>query len=216
MWKRIQLFHCAGKHLLTAITAVPILFFNEFQLRGVLEYCNVFRIGPQGRNTKPYFLVPPNTFFLPTKAVCLLFPPSSAFVGTFSWPGISSYFPLTFQIPLLPDFTLEFLFFFCICPYLGRVSSQCAQPLGILCCFLGLHKPPSWREAVYGTWREAKCMGSRVRNPERLHVCDLGLCLHFSGPSVFPLVKWRLISFTPVTQICGQNWGCWSGLKCTL
>lgn len=135
MWKQIKGFHCAGKRLLPAIPAIPFL--------GCLSVVMYSGVDPQGRNTKPHSIVLSSTFFLPARPICLLFPSSSAFVGTFSWPGISSRSPLS-QLFLLPDSTLDiFCSSFALALTPGRVRCQPAQPPGVLCCFLWIHKPLS-------------------------------------------------------------------------
>ena len=148
----------------------------------VFECCNILRLRPQERNTKPYSTMLSSTCLLPARQICLLFLPSGTFVGTFSWPGIilllsskpdlsSARFHLGFSV---------LLFSLVLTP--GRESCQVVQPLGGLCCFLCTLKPLFcvWvvhiQRLVY--YRKHR---TRIRNADSLDVCDLGFCLHFSG-----------------------------------
>lgn len=84
MCKQIKLFHCASKHLFATVITILFLFFSQLRLSGVFECSNILKIRPQGMNTKSYCIILSNTFFFPAKQICLLFLPSSVFVGTFS------------------------------------------------------------------------------------------------------------------------------------
>ena len=132
-----------GKHLLT-VTAIPFLFFNQLQLCGVFEYCDILRVRPQGRNTKPHHpMVPSSTFFLPLRQMCSMFPPSIAFCGhiLMAWNILS----LSSQ-PGLPSARFYFGCSFCISPYPWKsVLSVCPTSGGccVAYCVYGSPSPAS-------------------------------------------------------------------------
>lgn len=172
----------------------------------MFECCNILRIRPPREEYKPYSTTLSSTFFLPAKQFCLLFPPSGAFVGTFSWPGIIL---LLSSKPDLSSARLHLGFsvlLFSSVLTLGRESCQCAWPLGGLRCFLGVYKPLSCAYVVH-TQRLICCRKHRTRSQR----CWQSLCVQpwtwspFLWASVSPSVRWRVISSMPVTQLCGQE-----------
>ena len=140
--KAVSLCGQASAH---TVTAIPFLFFNQLQLCGGFEYCNILRVRPQGRNTKPHHpIVPSSTFFLPVRQICSMFPASIAFCGHIltAW----NILPLSSQ-PDLPSAT-----FYLGCPFVlvftpGRICCQCAQPQGavvLLTVCMGAPFLPPW------------------------------------------------------------------------
>lgn len=117
MWKQIKTFHCEGKRLLTTVAAIPFLFFNQLELSGVFEYCNIPKIRPPMEEYKTTFSC---TFqcVLPSSKACLLTVPSlqclcGSRLMTWNILSLSSK-------PDLPSTRFHlgyFLFSFCIGPY---------------------------------------------------------------------------------------------------
>lgn len=115
-------------------------------------------------NTKPYSVVLSSTFFLPEKQSCLLFPPSSAFVRIFSWPGISSSSQISFK-PDLPSARLHLglcvLFASVLTP--GKVHWPFAKSLGVLCWFLN-----PFHMSLYCTYTDAGWLFKYRNKSEKL------------------------------------------------
>lgn len=161
----------------------------------MFECCNILRVRPQGRNTKPHSIVPSRTFFLPGRQIYLLFPPSSAFVGNIlmTWNILSPS-----SKPDLPSARFH-LGYSCsplalvLTP--GRVCCQFAQPRGwggVLCCFLCIHEPLSCVPAWY------VCRGwcaVKAQDQESPFCVRPWMCLHFAGLHRPHL--WRGRSFLP-------------------
>lgn len=148
--KAVSLCGQASAH---TVTAVPFLFFNQLQLCGVFEYCNIFRVRPQGRNTKPHHpIVPSSTFFLPVRQICSMFPASIAFCGhiLMAW----NILPLSSQ-PDLPSATFFLPWVsFCISLYPWKnMLSVCTTSEGccVAYCVYGASFLPPW----YGMYAEA-------------------------------------------------------------
>ena len=139
--KAVSLCGQASAH---TATAIPFLFFSQLQLCGVFAYCNILRVRPQGRNTKPQHpVVPSSMFFLPARQICSMFPPSIASCGhvLMAWNILS-----LFSQPDLPSARFHLGCSFSICPYpWKRVLSDCTTSGGccVACCVYGSPFPAS-------------------------------------------------------------------------
>ena len=193
-----------GKHLLT-VTAIPFLFFNQLQLCGVFEYCDILRVRPQGRNTKPHHpIVPSSTFFLPLRQMCSMFPPSIAFCGhiLMAWNILS----LSSQ-PGLPSARFYFGCSFCISPYPWKsVLSVCPTSGGccVAYCVYGSPSPASTGWCVCRGWCGVTAEDQRSEPPGVL-ACGTLCVSPFHWASASPSVKWRVVSSTPDPQVCGRE-----------
>lgn len=117
MWKQIKTFHCEGKRLLTTVAAIPFLFFNQLELSGVFEYCNIPKIRPPMEEYKTTFSCTFQCVLPSSKARLLTVPSLQCLCGSrlMTWNILSLS-----SKPDLPSTRFHlgyFLFSFCIGPY---------------------------------------------------------------------------------------------------
>lgn len=199
MCKQIKLFHCAGKHLLTTITAIVSIL----QLSGVLECCNIPRSRPQGRNTKPCSF----QYILPSsKANSLAVPSLHCLCGNIlmTWnilllsskpdhPSARFHLGVSVLFALVLNPWESMLSVCTIFRYIMLLSSVYKSPLHV-----SVHG--IYRERLI-CWKKHRIMSQKLWESSCVWPWTLSPSLWFS---VFPSVKWRIIS-SHQSQIVVKN-----------
>lgn len=211
--KAVSLCGQASAH---TATAIPFLFLSQLQLCGVFAYCNILRVRPQGRNTKPHHPgVPSSMFFLPVRQICSMFPPSIAFGGhvLMAWNILS-----LFSQPDLPSARFHLGCSFSICPYPRKgVLSVCTASgaVVLLAVCTGAPSPPPWDGGMQRlVWCNSR--GPEVRTPESRCVWDL-VCISVSLGFSIPTCETEGRFFNPrPTRVWSRTHFAEVRFKCTL